>query len=220
MAKTETKPAVKAAAKTETKPAAKPEAKPKEPKPRKPLEPMAPPRLQEHYHKMVVPALMKEFAYSNRMQVPRIERVVLNVGMGEATQNVKLLDSAVKELGVITGQRPVVTRATKAIANFKLRKGLPIGAKVTLRGRHMFEFLDRLVTVALPRIRDFKGVSPKAFDGRGNYTLGLKEQLIFPEIKYDAVESIHGMDITIVSTAKTNDEGKALLKHLGVPFRT
>jgi len=126
----------------------------------------------------------------------------------------------VKELGIITGQRPVVTRARKAIANFKLRKGLPIGAKVTLRGRRMYEFLDRLITAALPRIRDFKGVSPKSFDGRGNYTLGLKEQLIFPEIKYDAVESIHGMDITIVTTATTNDEGKALLKHLGVPYRT
>jgi large subunit ribosomal protein L5 len=154
------------------------------------------------------------------MQVPRLECIVLNVGMGEATQNVKLLDSAVKELGIITGQRPVVTRARKAIANFKLRKGLPIGAKVTLRGRRMHEFLDRLITVALPRIRDFKGVSPKSFDGRGNYTLGLKEQLIFPEIKYDAVESIHGMDITIVTTATTNDEGKALLKHMGVPYRT
>ncbi|MEK6605547.1 MAG: 50S ribosomal protein L5, partial [Nitrospirota bacterium] len=134
-------------------------------------------------------------------------------------QNAKLLDSAVKELGIITGQRPVVTKARKAIANFKLRKGLPIGAKVTLRGRRMYEFLDRLITAALPRIRDFKGVSPKSFDGRGNYTLGLKEQLIFPEIKYDAVESIHGMDITIVTTATTNDEGKALLKHLGVPYR-
>lgn len=215
MAKTEAKPAAKLTAKTETKPAPKPEAKPKAA-----LEPMAPPRLQDYYHKKVAPALMKEFSYRNRMQVPRLDRIVLNVGMGEATQNVKLLDAAVKELGVITGQRPVVTRARKAIANFKLRKGLPIGAKVTLRGRQMFEFLDRLVTVALPRIRDFKGVSPKSFDGRGNYTLGLKEQLIFPEIKYDEVGSIHGMDITVVTTAKTNDEGKALLKYMGVPFRT
>jgi len=154
------------------------------------------------------------------MQVPRLECIVLNVGMGEATQNVKLLESAVKELATITGQHPVVTRARKAIANFKLRKGLPIGAKVTLRGKRMYEFLDRLVTAALPRIRDFKGVSPKSFDGRGNYTLGLKEQLIFPEIKYDTVEAIHGMDITIVTTANTNDEGKALLKNLGMPFRT
>ncbi|MBH0184155.1 MAG: 50S ribosomal protein L5 [Nitrospira sp.] len=151
---------------------------------------------------------------------PRLERVVLNVGMGEALQNVKLLESAVTELGTITGQKPVVTRAKKAIAGFKLRQGLPIGAKVTLRSRRMYEFFDRLVSLALPRIRDFRGVSPKAFDGRGNYTFGLKEQLIFPEIKYDEVASIHGMDITIVTTAKTNDEGKALLKHLGMPFRT
>ncbi len=211
MAKSDAKPTVKAEAKSMAKPLAKPKAAP---------EPSTPARLQDHYHKKVVPALIKEFSYKNRMQVPRLECIVLNVGMGEATQNAKLLDTAVKELGVITGQRPVVTRARKAIANFKLRKGLPIGAKVTLRGRRMYEFLDRLVTVALPRIRDFKGVSPKAFDGRGNYTLGLKEQLIFPEINYDAVESIHGMDITVVSTAKTNDEGKALLMNMGVPFRT
>jgi len=176
-------------------------------------------RLQEHYQKVVIPALTKDFSYINRMRVPRLECIVLNVGMGEATQNAKLLDVAVKELGTITGQRPVVTRARKAIANFKLRKGLPIGAKVTLRGRRMYEFLDRLVTVALPRIRDFKGVSPKSFDGHGNYTLGLKEQLIFPEIKYDAVEAIHGMDITIITTAQTNEEGKALLKYMGVPYR-
>jgi large subunit ribosomal protein L5 len=178
------------------------------------------PRLRDVYQQQVVPALMKEFGYRNVMQVPRLERVVLNVGMGEALQNVKLLESAVTELGTITGQKPVVTRAKKAIAGFKLRQGLPIGAKVTLRSRRMYEFFDRLVTLALPRIRDFRGVSPKAFDGRGNYTFGLKEQLIFPEIKYDEVASIHGMDITIVTTAKTNDEGKALLKHLGMPFRT
>ncbi|OQW65046.1 MAG: 50S ribosomal protein L5 [Nitrospira sp. ST-bin4] len=178
------------------------------------------PRLRDTYQQKVVPALMKEFGYKNVMQVPRLERVVLNVGMGEALQNVKLLESAVTELGTITGQKPVVTRAKKAIAGFKLRQGLPIGAKVTLRSRRMYEFFDRLVSLALPRIRDFRGVSPKAFDGRGNYTFGLKEQLIFPEIKYDEVASIHGMDITIVTTAKTNDEGKALLKHLGMPFRT
>ena len=212
MAKPEKKPVSKPA----PKPAPVPESKPGKAAP----EPKGPVRLNEHYQKKVVPVLMKEFSYGNRMQVPRLECIVLNVGMGEATQNAKLLDSAVKELGIITGQRPVVTRARKAIANFKLRKGLPIGAKVTLRGRRMYEFLDRLITAALPRIRDFKGVSPKSFDGRGNYTLGLKEQLIFPEIKYDAVESIHGMDITIVTTATTNDEGKALLKHLGVPYRT
>lgn len=177
------------------------------------------PRLRDLYDQQVIPALMKEFGYKNVMQVPRLERVVLNVGMGEAVQNVKLLESAVTELGMITGQKPVVTRAKKAIAGFKLRQGLPIGAKVTLRSRRMYEFFDRLVSLALPRIRDFRGVSPKAFDGRGNYTLGLKEQLIFPEIKYDEVASIHGMDITVVTTAKTNDEGKALLKHLGMPFR-
>ena len=177
------------------------------------------PRLRETYREQVVPALMKEFSYGNLMQVPRLERIVLNVGMGEAIQNVKLLESASNELGIITGQKPVTTRAKKAIAGFKLRQGMPIGAKVTLRRRRMWEFLDRLISLALPRIRDFRGISPKAFDGRGNYTLGLKEQLIFPEIEYDSVASIHGMDITIVTTARTNDEGKALLKHLGMPFR-
>ena len=177
------------------------------------------PRLRETYRDQVVPALMKEFGYGNLMQVPRLERIVLNVGMGEAIQNVKLLESASAELGIITGQKPITTRAKKAIAGFKLRQGMPIGAKVTLRSRRMWEFLDRLISLALPRIRDFRGVSPKAFDGRGNYTLGLKEQLIFPEIEYDTVASIHGMDITIVTTARTNDEGKALLKHLGMPFR-
>ncbi len=178
-----------------------------------------PPRLRETFREKVLPALMKEFSYQNPMQVPRLDRIVLNVGMGEAIQNVKLLESAATELGAITGQRPVITRAKKAIAGFKLRQGMPIGAKVTLRSDRMYEFFDRLVNVALPRIRDFKGVSPKAFDGRGNFTLGLKEQLIFPEIKYDSVASIHGMDITIVTTAKTNDEGKALLQNLGMPFR-
>lgn len=177
------------------------------------------PRLKELYRNQVVPALMKEFGYRNPMQVPRLDRIVLNVGMGEAIQNVKLLESAVAELALISGQKPVVTKAKKAIAGFKLRAGMPIGAKVTLRSDRMFEFLDRLVSLALPRIRDFRGVPPKAFDGRGNYTLGLKEQLIFPEIKYDSVASIHGMDITIVTTARTNDEGKALLRHLGMPFR-
>jgi large subunit ribosomal protein L5 len=189
------------------------------PAPRPAPGPRVPPRLKETYRSQVVPALMKEFGYKNPMQVPRLERVVLNVGMGEAIQNVKLLESAATELGIISGQKPIVTRAKKAIAGFKLRQGMPIGAKVTLRSDHMYEFLDRLVSIALPRIRDFRGVSPKAFDGRGNYTLGLKEQLIFPEIKYDSVASIHGMDITIVTTAKTNDEGKALLRHLGMPFR-
>ena len=178
------------------------------------------PRLRDAYRDRVIPALMKEFGYKNVMQVPKLERIVLNVGMSEATQNVKLLESAATELGTITGQKAVVTRAKKAIAGFKLRQGMPIGTKVTLRNRRMYEFFDRLVTLALPRIRDFRGVSPKAFDGRGNYTLGLKEQLIFPEIQYDEVASIHGMDITIVTTARTNDEGKALLTQLGMPFRT
>jgi large subunit ribosomal protein L5 len=185
-----------------------------------PAEPTRMPRLKETYREKVVPALMKEFQYQSLMQVPKLERIVLNVGMGVAIQNVKLLESAAGELGVITGQKAVITKAKKAIAGFKLRQGMPIGAKVTLRSHRMYEFLDRLVNVALPRIRDFRGISPKAFDGRGNYTLGLKEQLVFPEIKYDTVASIHGMDITIVTTAKTNDEGKALLRHLGMPFRT
>ncbi len=178
------------------------------------------PRLKTVYKERVVPAMQKEFTYKNSMQVPRLDRVVLNVGMGEAVQNVKLLESAVLELKQITGQKPVMTKAKKAIAGFKLREGMPIGAKVTLRGTVMHEFLDRLMNIALPRIRDFRGVSPKAFDGNGNYTLGLKEQLTFPEIKYDDVASIHGMDITIVTTAKRNDEAKALLTHLGMPFRT
>jgi large subunit ribosomal protein L5 len=178
------------------------------------------PRMRETYLQKVVPALMKEFGYKNIMQVPKLERIVLNVGMGEAIQNVKLLEGAAAELGLITGQKALITKAKKAIASFKLRQGMPIGTKVTLRNRRMWEFFDRLVTLSLPRIRDFRGVSPKSFDGRGNYTLGLKEQLIFPEIQYDEVASIHGMDITIVTTARTNDEGRALLKYLGMPFRT
>ncbi|RMH36292.1 MAG: 50S ribosomal protein L5 [Nitrospirae bacterium] len=177
------------------------------------------PRLKEYYLTHVVPAMMKEFSYRNPMQVPRIERIVINVGMGEAVQNVKLLESVVAELKQITGQKPVITRAKKAIAGFKLRKGMPIGVMVTLRGDRMLEFFDRLVTIALPRIRDFRGVSPKSFDGRGNYTLGLKEQLAFPEIRYDDVAVIHGMDIAIVTTARRNDEAKSLLAHLGMPFR-
>lgn len=177
------------------------------------------PRLKVAFREKIIPAMMNEFGYKNPMQVPRIERIVLNVGMGEAVQNVKLLESAASELELITGQKPILTRAKKAIAGFKLRQGLPIGAKVTLRGNQMMEFMDRLVTIALPRIRDFRGISAKAFDGRGNYTLGLKEQLTFPEIKYDEVASIHGMDITFVTTAKRNDEAKALLTHMGMPFR-
>lgn len=185
-----------------------------------PAGPRVPPRMKDTYREKVVPALMKEFGYKNPMQVPKLQRIVLNVGMGQAIQNVKLLESAATELGVLTGQKAIITRAKKAIAGFKLRQGMPIGTKVTLRSDRMYEFFDRLVSVALPRIRDFRGVSPKAFDGRGNYTLGLKEQLVFPEIKYDSVASIHGMDITIVTSALTNEEGKALLRHLGMPFRT
>lgn len=177
------------------------------------------PRLKEKYRKEVMPALMKEFSYRNVMQVPRLEKVVINVGLGEAIQNIKLLDAAQKELSAITGQKAVITKAKKSIAGFKLRQGMPIGCKVTLRGDRMFEFLDRLISVALPRIRDFKGVSGKAFDGKGNYTLGIKEQFIFPEIDYDKVEMVHGMDITICSSAETDAEGKALLRHLGMPFR-
>src|SRR6059036_3824026 len=177
-------------------------------------------RLKERYQKEVAPAIAKEFGIKNPMAVPRLEKIVLNMGMGEAIANAKVLDTAVAELTSIAGQKPVITKAKKSIASFKLRQGMPIGAMVTLRGDRMYEFFDRLVSVALPRVRDFRGVSPKAFDGRGNYTLGVKDQLIFPEIKYDSVASIHGMDITIVTTAKTNDEGKALLRHLGMPFRT
>lgn len=175
--------------------------------------------LLQKYRKEVVPLMMKQFSYKNKMEVPKIEKIVVNVGMGKATQDVKLLDVALKEIAAITGQRPVITRAKKSIAGFKLRKGMPIGCTVTLRGDRMYEFLNRLMNVALPRIRDFKGVSPKSFDGYGNYTLGIKEQLIFPEIDYDKIVTVHGMDIVIVTTAKTNEEGKALLSFLGMPFR-
>jgi large subunit ribosomal protein L5 len=176
-------------------------------------------RLKEQYTKEIVPQLIKEFGYKNIMQVPRIEKVVVNMGLGEAIQNVKILDSASEELSVITGQKPVITKAKKSIASFKLRQGMPIGCMVTLRKEKMFEFLDRLMNVALPRVRDFKGVSGKGFDGRGNYSIGIKEQLIFPEINYDKVEKIKGLNISIVTSAKTDEEGKALLKSLGMPFR-
>ncbi|OGW51058.1 MAG: 50S ribosomal protein L5 [Nitrospirae bacterium RBG_19FT_COMBO_42_15] len=178
-----------------------------------------PVRLKEKYKKEVLPALMNEFKYKNIMQAPKVEKIVLNVGMGEAISNMKLLEAAVKELAAITGQKPVITKAKKSIATFKLREGMPIGCMVTLRGSMMYEFLDRLISFALPRIRDFKGVSGKSFDGRGNYTLGVKEQLMFPEIKYDEITAVHGMDIVIVTTAKTNEEGKKLLNLLGMPFR-
>ncbi|MDA8156835.1 MAG: 50S ribosomal protein L5 [Actinomycetota bacterium] len=176
-------------------------------------------RLAEKYKKEIVPALLKEYAYSNPMQAPKITKVVLNVGLGEAVSNIKLLDSVQNELTQIAGQKAVQTRAKKAIAGFKLRKGLPIGCKVTLRGDRMYEFLDRLISVALPRIRDFRGVSDRSFDGRGNYNFGIKEQFIFPEINYDKVEIVHGMDITVCTTARTNAEAKSLLGRLGVPFR-
>ncbi len=175
--------------------------------------------LKEKYTDSVIASMMEEFRYKNRMQVPRLTKVVVNMGMGEATSDIKRLDAAVSELTDITGQKPVVTRAKKSIAGFKLREGVPIGCKVTLRRSRMYEFLERLLHVALPRIRDFRGISPSAFDGEGNYTLGLKEQLIFPEIHYEGVAAIHGMDITIVTTAQNDTEGRALLKYLGFPFR-
>jgi len=178
-----------------------------------------PPRLFERLKKVVVPALMKERGYSNPFQVPRVEKIVINMGVGEGKENAKVLDFATADLAAITGQRPVVTRSKKSIANFKLRAGVPIGAKVTLRGARMYEFLDRLINVALPRVRDFRGVSPKAFDGRGNFALGLKEQVIFPEIVYDKIDKMRGMDVIIVTSARSDEEAKALLAHFGMPFR-
>ncbi|GLG02608.1 50S ribosomal protein L5 [Alicyclobacillus hesperidum subsp. aegles] len=176
-------------------------------------------RLQDMYRAQVVPALMKEFQYKNAMQVPRVEKVVINMGLGEATQNPKVIDAAVEDLQAIAGQRPVVTRAKKSIAGFRLRQGMPIGVKVTLRGERMYHFLDKLMNVALPRVRDFRGVSPKAFDGRGNYTLGLREQLIFPEIDYDKIDKVRGMEVVVVTTANTDEEARALLTEMGMPFR-
>jgi len=178
-----------------------------------------PPRLRDRFRTAVIPALMKERGYTNPFQVPRLEKIVINMGVGEGKENPKVMDFAVADLQMITGQKPVVTRAKKSIANFKLRENSPIGCKVTLRGARMYEFLDRLVNVALPRVRDFRGVPPKAFDGRGNYALGLKEQLIFPEISYDKVDKVRGMDVIMVTSARTDEEAKALLTHLGVPFR-
>jgi large subunit ribosomal protein L5 len=174
--------------------------------------------MQEFYSKSVRPQLMDQFKYKNAFQVPRLEKIVVNMGVGEAAHDSKKMDAAVAELTAITGQKPVVARARKAIANFKLRRGLPIGAKVTLRGARMYEFLDRLVTIALPRVRDFRGLSGRSFDGRGNYAIGLKEQIVFPEINYDKIDAIRGMDIIIVTTAKTNEEAKALLKGFNMPF--
>ena len=177
------------------------------------------PRMLEHYRKDVVPKLQKEFGYRNVHQVPKLEKIVVNMGIGEATQNAKLIEKAAEELAVITGQKPVIRKARKSIANFKLRQGQAIGCTVTLRGHRMYEFYDRLVSVSLPRVRDFKGVSPKAFDGRGNYSLGIREQIIFPEVEYDKVEKITGLNVTVCTTARNDAEGKALLTHLGMPFR-
>jgi large subunit ribosomal protein L5 len=176
-------------------------------------------KFKEVYQEKVVPALMKRFNYKNRMEVPKLEKIVVNMGLGEAIQNIKILDSAVQELSQITGQKPVIRKAKKSIAQFKLRTGMPIGCMVTLRKERMYEFFNRLVNVTLPRVRDFKGVSGKSFDGRGNFALGIREQLIFPEIHYDKIDKVKGMNVVIVTTAKTDEEGKELLKLLGMPFR-
>ena len=178
-----------------------------------------PDKLKVIYQEKIVPTLMDQFKYTNIHQVPKLVKVTVNRGLGEASQNAKALDSSINEIGIITGQKPVVTRAKKAIAGFKIRKGVPVGAMVTLRADRMYDFLDRLINLALPRIRDFRGISPKSFDGRGNYSLGLREQLIFPEIEYDSIDQIRGMDISIITTANTDEEGRALLKEMGMPFR-
>ncbi len=175
--------------------------------------------LREKYFEEALPALMEKFSYRNAMEAPRLEKIVINMGIGEGKENPKLLDAAVKELAQVTGQRPVITKAKKSVASFKLREGMSIGCKVTLRGNRMYDFMNKLINVALPRVRDFRGISPKAFDGRGNYSLGLKEQIIFSEIVYDEVEKIQGMDIAIITTAKTDEEAKELLRLLGMPFR-
>lgn len=193
--------------------APKPEAK-------SPAAPKSPSRLRERYHREMVPALMKRFGFKNLFQVPRPVKVIINMGLGEAVGNIKVIDSAVGELATITGQRPVVTRAKRSEAGFKLRTGMPIGCKVTLRGDRMYEFLDRFLNIALPRIRDFRGVSPHSFDGRGNYALGVKEQIIFPEIKYDKVDMVRGMDVCLHTTAQNDEEARALLEQLGFPFRS
>jgi large subunit ribosomal protein L5 len=198
---------------------AAPAGEPQAPAKRASVSGSTPPRMRERFRSAVVPAMMKERGYGNPFQVPRLEKVVINMGVGEGKENAKVLDFATADLQAIAGQKPVITRAKKSIANFKLRENVPIGCKVTLRGPRMYEFLDRLVNVALPRVRDFKGVPPKGFDGRGNYNMGLKEQIIFPEIVYDKVDKVRGMDITMVTTARTDEEAKALLTHLGVPFR-
>ncbi len=176
-------------------------------------------RMKERYKNEIAPKLMEKFGYKNIMEIPKLEKVVVNMGVGEAIQNSKALDAAVEDLKLITGQKPQVTKAKKSIAGFKLREGMPIGAKVTLRGEIMWEFVDKLLNIALPRVRDFRGVTPKAFDGRGNYTLGIKEQLIFPEIEYDKVDKVRGMDIVFVTTAETDEESREMLRYMGMPFR-
>ena len=176
-------------------------------------------KLKENYSNEIVPKLKEQFSYTNIHQVPKVDKIIINRGLGEASQNAKALESSIRELATITGQKPVVTRAKKAIAGFKIRQGMPVGVMVTLRGERMYAFLERLINLALPRIRDFRGISPKSFDGRGNYSLGVKEQLIFPEIDYDSIDQIRGMDISIVTTANTDEEGRALLKEMGMPFR-
>lgn len=175
-------------------------------------------RLKEIYQKEIVDALMKKFEYKNIMEVPKIEKVVINMGVGEAKENVKILDAAMSDLQIITGQKPIITKAKKSVANFKIREGMPIGCKVTLRGEKMYEFVDRLINLALPRVRDFRGVNPNAFDGRGNYALGIKEQLIFPEIEYDKIDKVRGMDVIFVTTAKTDEEARELLAQFNMPF--
>src|SRR5690554_1406729 len=176
-------------------------------------------RLQEVYKNEIIPSMMKKFDYKNELQVPKLDKIVINMGVGEAKENAKALDSAVKDLEIISGQKPVITKAKKSIANFKLREGMSIGCKVTLRGERMYEFADRLINLSLPRVRDFRGVNPNAFDGRGNYALGIKEQLIFPEIDYDKIDKVRGMDIVFVTTAKTDEEARELLTGFGMPFR-
>jgi len=203
--------------KTKKQAAAEPEQKAAPERPRASAK--TPPRLKERFVKEIAPALMKEFEFTNPNAVPRLHKIVINMGVGEATQNAKVLDPAASELATIAGQKPVITRAKKSIAAFKVREGMPIGAMVTLRGHRMYEFLDRLVNIALPRVRDFRGVPTKSFDGRGNYTLGLRDQLMFPEIDYAKVDKMKGMNITIVTTAQSDNEARSLLKHMGVPFR-
>lgn len=216
--KTAAKGAPKGADKKAAKAAGQPAAKGSE-KASAPPAPLGTPRLKDYYRDECVPQMMQEFRYKSPMQVPRLKKVVVNIGLGEAIQNIKLLESASVELTAVTGQKPVVTRAKKSIAAFKLREGMPIGCMVTLRRSRMYYFLDKLMNVVLPRVRDFRGVSEKAFDGRGNYTLGIKEQIIFPEIEYDQIDKVRGMNITIVTSAPTDEEGKFLLKLLGMPFR-